>query len=183
MKKSRVLMTRRKFLTSGGAALTTFLLPKFSYGTSQFEKKLTLYNPHTSEWFKEIFWAEGDYIPEQLEALNHFLRDPSNGQTTTIDSKLFDLMHTIQKTIGEKIPFEIISGYRSKEFNDQLRKKGQGVAKNSKHIEGKAVDIRMAGISLTKLRDAAKAQKYGGVGFYPKSNFIHVDIRKDCVYW
>ncbi len=183
MLKDQRLLTRRKFLVTGGATLTTLFFPKLIYATSKFEKKLVLYNTHTSEWFKDIFWADGHYIPEQLEALNYFLRDPSNGKTTIIEPKLLDLMNNIQKVINEKKPFEIISGYRSKEFNDQLRKTGKGVAQNSKHIEGKAVDIRMAGVQLAKLRNAAKAQKSGGVGFYPKSNFIHIDVRKECVYW
>lgn len=179
----KLVLTRRQLLTSGSAALTTLIFSKLSFATPKFERKLVLYNTHTSEWFKDIFWENGDYIPEQLDALNHFLRDPSNGKTTAIEPKLLDLMNRIQITINEKKPFEIISGYRSKEFNDQLRKKGTGVAQNSKHIEGKAVDIRMSGIQLTKLHQAAKAQQVGGVGFYPKSNFIHIDIRKECVYW
>ncbi|OJX09526.1 MAG: hypothetical protein BGO77_05040 [Caedibacter sp. 37-49] len=183
MLKDAGLLTRRTFLVTGGAALTTLFFPKLICATSNFERKLVLYNTHTSEWFKDIFWADGHYIPEQLDALNHFLRDPSNGKTTNIEPKLFDLMNNIQKAVNEKKPFEIISGYRSKEFNDHLRKTGKGVAQNSKHIEGKAVDIRMAGTQLVKLRNAAKAQKAGGVGFYPKSNFIHIDIRKECYYW
>ncbi|MBN9343653.1 MAG: hypothetical protein BGO76_07925 [Caedibacter sp. 38-128] len=185
MKNDKLLLTRRQLLTSGSAALTTLIFPKLSFATatSKFERKLILYNTHTSEWFKDIFWEDGHYIPEQLEALNYFLRDPSNGKTTIIEPRLLDLMNSIQMTISEKKPFEIISGYRSKEFNDQLRKKGKGVAQNSKHIEGKAVDIRMSGVQLVKLRDAAKAERVGGVGFYPKSNFVHIDIRKECVYW
>lgn len=183
MKNNKLLLTKRQLLTSGSAALTTLIFPRLSLATSKFEKKLILYNTHTSEWFKDIFWENGHYIPEQLEALNYFLRDPSNGKTTIIEPRLLNLMNSIQKTVNEKKPFEIISGYRSKEFNDQLRKKGKGVAQNSKHIEGKAVDIRMSGVQLIKLRDAAKKQRAGGVGFYPKSNFIHIDIRKDCVYW
>ncbi|AIL12992.1 hypothetical protein IM40_04915 [Candidatus Paracaedimonas acanthamoebae] len=183
MMNNKLLLTRRQLLTSGSAALTTLIFSKLSFGTSKFERKLVLYNTHTSEWFKDIFWANGHYIPEQLEALNYFLRDPSNGKTTIIEPKLLDLMNSIQVAVGEKKPFEIISGYRSKEFNDQLRKKGKGVAQNSKHIEGKAVDIRMSGVQLIKLRNAARGQRAGGVGFYPNSNFIHIDIRKECVYW
>src|SRR5690606_6788831 len=115
--------------------------------------------------------------------INYFMRDRRNNKVHEIAPSLIDLLNKLQKKVSSVKPFELVCGYRSPETNKMLRKKKRGIAKNSLHMEGLAVDIRMKDYKLRQLRDMAKAQKAGGVGYYPKSGFIHVDIRDRPVYW
>ncbi len=142
------------------------------------EKKLFLYNLHTNEEFKDVYWKNGEYIPEVLVRINYMLRDHYNGAVKTIDKKLLDLMFAIQTKLKATEPFHIISGYRSAKTNEYLRKHTKGVAKKSLHILGKAVDLRLPDHRLKDLRRAAYDLKTGGVGYYPKSNFVHIDVGK-----
>lgn len=178
-------VTRRQFVIGSGAAMLSSLIPHKSFASSLSlrERSLVLFNRPAGEWFKEPYWAEGQYLPDALTRINHILRDKINGKVSKIDQRLLDLMHALQHKIGIKKPMEIICGYRSKETNQHLRKVSHGVAKNSLHMTGHAVDIRMEGFPLNKLHDLAKALKAGGVGYYPKSNFIHIDIRSQPYYW
>ncbi len=177
--------TRRQFLIQSGAATLGALLPyqSFAASLSKHERSLILFNKYAGEWFKESYWSEGQCIPDALKRINHILRDKLNGKKANIDQRLLDLMHAMQSKIDAKKPFEIICGYRSPETNNYLRKISTGVAQNSLHMSGCAVDIRMEGFPLNKLRDLAKTLKAGGVGYYPKSNFIHVDVRPQPCYW
>lgn len=184
--KSNLFLTRRQLLVSGGAAMIgSFLLPGlgFASGKSLHERSLLLYNKHTGEWFKDPYWIEGKYVPESLKRLNHLLRDKLNNKTIHIDKRVFDLMCALQNKVSIKKPLEVICGYRSPETNNYLRKVSSGVARNSLHVLGHAVDIRMKDINLGKFRDAAKSLKMGGVGYYPRSGFIHVDVRPQPYYW
>jgi uncharacterized protein YcbK (DUF882 family) len=139
------------------------------------ERKLSLYNIHTGEYFYDIYWADGAYLGESLEAINRFMRDHRTDEIKEIDIRLLDLVHAIQTSIGGQEPFQVISGYRSHKTNDLLIKQGRQVARNSFHIKGKAVDIYQPCISLGKLRKLAMKSKVGGVGYYPRHHFIHVD--------
>ena len=175
--------TRRRFLIGGSALIaTTLFVPKFSYAKSSAEKSLNLYNMHTGEWFKQAYFVDGKYLPEALQKLNFFLRDWRNDKTCTMDKRLLDLVHDLQNKMGTAKTFDIISGYRSPETNSMLHKKSNGVAKNSLHKRGLAVDIKMPG-NLRNLRDLARSLKKGGVGYYPTSGFVHVDIREKPTYW
>ena len=100
-----------------------------------------------------------------------------------INPELFHLMHKIQEEAGIQDQFEIICGYRSPETNKMLNKKNSGVAKNSQHIKGNAIDLRMSGLKLSELKDIARQMKAGGVGYYSRSNFVHIDIRQKPAYW
>lgn len=139
------------------------------------ERKLFLYNIHTGEYFRDVYWADGAYLGESLETINRFMRDYRTGEVKKIDARLLDLVHTIQTSVEVKEPFQVVSGYRSHKTNDLLIKEGRQVARNSFHIKGKAVDIYQPCVSLRKLRRLAMKLKVGGVGYYPRHHFIHVD--------
>ena len=186
VEKTKYSFTRRQFMIgSGAAAIASLFGPcqSFASSLSPHERSLILFNRYAGEWFKEPYWVEGQYLPDALRRVNHILRDKINGKIANIDRRLLDLMHAMQYKIGIKKPMEIICGYRSSETNQNLRKISKAVAKNSLHMSGHAVDIRMEGLPLNKLRDLAKTLKAGGVGYYPKSNFIHIDIRPKPYYW
>lgn len=139
-------------------------------------RSLAFEHLHTSEKLRIVYAVGDKYVPEALKKLNHLLRDHHSGQVGRMDPKLFDLLYRLRQGLGTDAPFQVISGFRCPATNTRLRQKGGGgVAKKSLHMEGKALDIRVAGTSLTDLRDAAKATRRGGVGFYPKDGFVHVD--------
>lgn len=172
--------TRRSFLKTGLLTATGLSLPVSSLAkvadTLWPEKTLSFYNTHTGETLrKAVFWAEGDYIPDTLDQINHLLRDFRNDTIKPIDPDLIDLLHLLSRRLGTTLPIHVISGYRSPATNLLLRQQTQGVAKRSLHMSGKAIDIRIPGCDLTRLRRVAMAQKGGGVGYYPDSNFVHLD--------
>ncbi|MGD8588718.1 MAG: DUF882 domain-containing protein [Chromatiales bacterium] len=146
------------------------------------ERRLTLRNLHTGERARITYWAEGNYLNESLQEINQLLRDHRTGDITQMDRELLDLLYGLQHKVESKKEFHVISGYRSPKTNAMLRAKSNGVAKKSLHMQGKAIDIRLQGTSLKQLRKAAVALKSGGVGYYPKSNFIHVDTGR-VRYW
>jgi len=126
----------------------------------------------------DVVYRVGDtYIPEALEKLNHFLRDSHNEQVNTFDPRTFDVLHTLLAKVGRtSAVINVLSAYRSKETNDALRASGTtNAAEHSQHIEAKAVDMRVEGVPAARLRDAALSLDAGGVGYYPKGQFIHVD--------
>lgn len=151
--------------------------PRFS------SRKLCLYNIHSGEDFEGIYWREGCYDEKAIAQLNYLLRDRRNQKQRLMATHLFDLLHRLQVTVGIRDPYHVICGYRSKETNAKLHKKNKGVAKNSLHVQGKAIDVRLAHIPLKDLCDAARSLKAGGVGYYPQSNFIHLDVRSQPAFW
>lgn len=172
--------SRRTFLKAGliGVAGLALPLPSFAQiaGSADRERSLSLYNTHTGESLQSLtYWADGDYLPEALADINFLLRDHRTDLVKPIDPKLFDLLHTLNNKLDNRRPFQIISGYRSPESNRKLRQASSGVAKKSFHLAGQAADIRLPGHNLAQLRRAALKLRAGGVGYYPKSDFIHVD--------
>jgi uncharacterized protein YcbK (DUF882 family) len=139
------------------------------------ERKLSLHNLHTGETIRTTFWADGVFQVDALRDIDFVLRDFRTGDVTEIDPQLLVLLHRITQTTGVDKPFDVISGYRSPKTNAALASNSSGVAKRSLHMQGMATDISLPGVKLAHLRDAAKSLKAGGVGYYPKSNFIHVD--------
>ncbi len=140
------------------------------------ERSLSLLNTHTGERLKEfIYWEQGSYIPDALNHLNYVLRDHRTNEIHSIDPMTLDLMAAISRKVDAKHPFEIISGYRSPQSNLALRGNSRGVAKSSFHMQGKAVDLRLPGVPLKVVRKAALELHMGGVGYYPKSDFVHID--------
>jgi uncharacterized protein YcbK (DUF882 family) len=142
------------------------------------EKRVAFYNTHTSEAVDAVYWAAGAYVPEGLRLIDRVLRDHRTGAVRPIDRRLLDLLFDLRTSLGTTKPFHIISGFRSPESNAYLRglSPASGVAKQSQHMLGRAIDIRLPGIALESLRAAALSMKKGGVGFYPSSNFVHVDV-------
>jgi uncharacterized protein YcbK (DUF882 family) len=179
-------LTKRTFVKLGTMAAVAGLLPRAVFGSTKNlsgeEKSLALYNTHTGEKLKAIYWAEGNYVDGSLREINHILRDPRSNEVHDIDTRLLDLLFAVRQEIEANQPFHIISGYRSTNTNAFLRAHSSGVAENSLHLVGKAIDIRVPGRALSNLRKAAMALKGGGVGYYPKSDFIHVDIGR-VRYW
>lgn len=148
------------------------------------DRKLSLYNIHTGEFLKENYMERGEIIPEVLEKIKLFLRDHRNNQTHDIDMRLIHLVNRLQQDCGLacQATFDVISGYRSPASNAKLRAQGGGVARNSKHLTGCAIDIKLPN-RLKELRDLARSYQQGGVGYYPKSGFVHVDIRSKPTFW
>ena len=177
---------RRSFVKLGTVAVAAAILPRAVLGSDRnvpvTEKSLAFYNTHTTEKLKTVYWAEGNYLSDSLREINHILRDPRNNEVHDIDPRLLDLLFAIRQEIGTSQPFHVISGYRSAETNAFLRAHTSGVAENSLHLVGKAIDIRSPGKELRSLQKVAIALKGGGVGYYPKSDFIHVDIGR-VRYW
>jgi uncharacterized protein YcbK (DUF882 family) len=141
-------------------------------------RRVALHNLHTGDRFDEVYWEKGAYVPDALAAAQHALRDWRNGEEHFMDPRLFDALNGIQGKLEANQPFQIISGYRSPVTNAMMHARSAGVASNSQHVQGKASDVRIEGVDLTTLHRAALAQKAGGVGFYPVSNFIHVDVAR-----
>jgi uncharacterized protein YcbK (DUF882 family) len=171
---------RRSFLKLGLACAATLAapLPCFAqlHPLQSKEKTLSFYNTHTGEKLKKVvFWADGQYLPEALTDINYLLRDFRTDEITDIDPQLCDQLFAVRQKLGTDRPFHIISGYRSPQTNRMLRSRSNGVAKNSLHMVGRAIDIRVPGHRLSDLRKVALSLKAGGVGYYPTSNFVHMD--------
>jgi uncharacterized protein YcbK (DUF882 family) len=145
-------------------------------------RSLKFYALHTGESLTTTYWENGRYIPEELDRVNYVLRDFRANEVKPIDPSLLDLLTRIQYRLSTNEPFQVISGYRSPLTNAMLHANSEGVAVHSLHIEGKAIDISVPGRSLVQLRGAALAQQAGGVGYYPKSDFVHVDTGR-VRYW
>ncbi|AEJ01016.1 protein of unknown function DUF882 [Nitrosomonas sp. Is79A3] len=172
--------SRRRFLKAGLGACTLLTLPMAATSVHAaikrpFEKKLSFLNLHTGERTRATFWANGRYIPEGMRAINHVLRDHRTGDRFAIDPDLFDILHQLQYRLRTNQEFHVVSAYRSPATNAKLAEQSGGVAKNSMHTHGKAIDIRLPGRKLSDLRAAALSLQMGGVGYYPSSNFIHLD--------
>lgn len=139
------------------------------------ERQLHLINTHTGEELDTRYFVDGTYSPEQLGALDWLLRDYRTGDIFPIESRLFDLLHELALAAGREPRYEIISGYRSPATNAMLAETTDGVSSNSLHTEGRAIDVRLVGLPAIALRDLALARQAGGVGYYPVSDFVHLD--------
>jgi uncharacterized protein YcbK (DUF882 family) len=169
------MLSRRIFLRHSGLAVAGLALaPKLAW-TSGAERRLSFLHTHTGERLSVAYAVGERYLADGLKRVNHVLRDFRSGEAFPIDPALLDLLHRLSQTTGTASPFHVISGFRSPGTNAMLRSRSNGVAGRSLHMTGKAVDIRLPGVTLTQLRDAATALRRGGVGFYPESDFVHVD--------
>ena len=146
------------------------------------ERVLRLQNLHTGESLKATYWAEGRYIAPALKDIDFVLRDFRTGDVASVDLRLLDLLHLLRNRMESSEPFHVISGYRSPKTNATLAQQSGGVAKKSLHMKGMAADVRLPGRALSDLKHAAVSLKLGGVGYYPKSDFIHMDVGR-VRYW
>lgn len=136
-----------------------------------------MYHTHTGERLDVVFRRDGDYVPGALDELNHFLRDHRTGEVHRYDPRVFDLLADLLAAL--KTPdaeLQIVCGYRTPWSNQFLRTHTTGVAQNSLHMQAEAIDIRLPGVSTLTLRNTALGLGRGGVGYYPKTGFIHVDV-------
>ncbi|MEN8170315.1 MAG: DUF882 domain-containing protein [Pseudomonadota bacterium] len=171
------MMSRRTFLQYAAVAGATLAAPAAMAKAvvQSGERRLSLYNIHTGERLTTPYWADGVYLEDELTAINRLLRDHRSGEVSSIDYKLLDRLHSLQQQLGHNGSFQVISGYRSAASNAKLQRASNGVAKRSLHMQGRAIDIRLPGVELKHLRQVALSQRAGGVGYYQKSNFIHLD--------
>lgn len=139
-------------------------------------QRLVLIHTHTGEVLDAVFGSEAGYRPAELGRLDWLLRDFRTGDVLPLDARLYDLLCELAKAAGVEARYEIISAYRSPATNAMLVATTDGVATKSLHMEGKAIDVRLVGVPLARLRDLALARAAGGVGYYPDSNFVHLDV-------
>ena len=171
------MKTRRSFLQSSVVIASALSMPAIARAAvaAPGERTLRLYNTHTGESLKSVFWAEGAFIPESLADINKLLRDHRSNTIAPIDPALLVLLEKVSTQFGGQQAMHVISGYRSPATNEKLAAASGGVAKHSMHLEGKAIDIRMPGRDLASLRKAAMSLRGGGVGYYADSQFVHMD--------
>jgi uncharacterized protein YcbK (DUF882 family) len=146
---------------------------------------LLLYNTHTGQRMEIVYRRGEQYLPDALDKLDHFLRDHRTGEVRHFDPRLFDILYDLTVSVGRAGgEIDIVCGYRTASTNESLRSHSTGVAKNSLHMQAQAIDLRMPGVETLVLRKAALALGRGGVGYYPRSDFIHVDtgrVRQWCL--
>ncbi|MGA1797077.1 MAG: DUF882 domain-containing protein [bacterium] len=180
------MLTRRRFCQWGMLALGSTMLnrPAFAAVNSLLipERSLNLFNVHTEESLKTVYWRDGKYIESSLADINHLLRDHHTDETTPIDPDLLDLLNALTRRLKTDEPIHVVSGYRTRATNAYLRRCYRNVARNSLHISGMAADIYLPGCRLSTLHKTAVHLRGGGVGYYPKDHFIHVDIGR-IRYW
>lgn len=179
-------LNRRDILKMGMATVIGSCIPllsaKDAYASNYGSWRVAFRQPHTNDSFSGVYRVGDKYLPEAFQRLSYVMRDFRTGESFPMDPHLLDIVSLIQKRTNTDKPLHILSGYRSPTTNAQLRKASTGVAKNSFHMYGQAADIRMPGYSTSALRGIAKSLRAGGVGFYPRSNFVHVDTG-DVRYW
>lgn len=170
---------RRRFLRHAGRVVAAGALPMLrapASASAARPRALALVHTHTHERIEIVYCVDDRYVPQALRSLDHFLRDHYTGDVGAIDPRVFDLLHGAQRLLGAGRSFEVISGYRCPVTNARLRESGGGgVAKHSLHMEGRAIDVRLPGVALADLRDAGLSLGGGGVGFYPREGFVHLD--------
>ncbi len=157
-----------------GGVFTTLMLPLRRAGAVD-ERRLKFFHTHTAKRLDVVYKRNGEYVPEALSDINAFLFDFRTGESTEMDPHLFDLIHDLREALGSEGTYEVISAYRSAETNEMLSQRSGDVAKNSQHLLGKAIDVRLSDVELMKLRDTAIVMQRGGVGYYASSNFVHID--------
>jgi uncharacterized protein YcbK (DUF882 family) len=176
--KTGGLLTRRSIIKAGMALAACSTLPSFAYASLQTEKvrSLHLYNIHTGEALKTVYWEDGVYITDSLKDIDYILRDHRTNDMKSMEPRLLDVIAHLHKRMESHKPFEVISGYRSPRTNRMLYEHSRGgVNPNSLHMYGRAIDIRLHDRSLKALRNTAIAMRQGGVGYYPESGFVHID--------
>lgn len=154
---------------------TPFLPTAYVIRRSPRIRELSFYNVHTDERLNTVYFENGKYLPDALHEVNRFFRDFRANRTKAIDPQLLDILYHVRRKVGSDKPIDLISGYRSWATNFWLAAQTEGVARHSMHIEGKAADIHIPGVDLRDLQTAALSLGAGGVGYYPRSGFVHMD--------
>ena len=163
------------FLYSG--SLTAADSVSGSTSLSAVPYRLHFFHTHTGERLDIVYRHGGEYDPNALATMNHYLRDHRTGDVREYDPRLFDLLHDLTVALGRpNTEIDVVCGYRTPWSNEYLRTHGHGVARHSLHMQAMAIDIRVPGVPASELRDAALALHRGGVGYYAASDFVHVDV-------
>jgi uncharacterized protein YcbK (DUF882 family) len=168
------LISRRRLLGVAAAVTAVGLVdpvPAVSFAP----RSVALYNIHTGEWLRTVYWADGHYIREAVRDINWILRDHHTDEIRPMDAGVLDVLGMLRDRLETHDPFLVVCGYRSPATNMRMFLQREGVARHSYHIKGMAVDLRTESRSLDEVRDAALSLRSGGVGYYPRSDFVHVD--------
>ena len=177
---SKTRLTRRKFLRLMLWAGLISYSSKSAFaaidGIAPEERSLSLYNPYTKESFDGVYWRNGAYVAGALKNINFLMRNTHTDSIKPIDKDLLDLISAISIKLKPQKPFHITCGYRTSKTNALLLKRNKSTAKNSYHIKGQAVDIRLPGCRTSVLRRVAYELGQGGIGYYPKRRFVHIDV-------
>ncbi len=171
-----MMFSRRALLGVSLAATGALMLPAPARADAPAARRLRLYNTHTAEQLDVTYFEQGVYHADAMAEIDFILRDFRANEAAPMARGVIDLVHDLTLALGTDAPVQIISGFRSAKTNDLLRRTGGGgVAKHSLHLDAMAIDLRIPGRDLPKVRDAALALQRGGVGFYPREGFVHVD--------
>lgn len=168
--------SRRRFLAGTAAAAGAAMLAPWNRAAAALEtRSLAFAHNHTGERLTTVYYEGGEYLPDAIAEINHLLRDFRTGEVWEMDVGLLDTLADLRALTGSTAEFQVISGYRSPKTNEMLRSASSGVAKRSLHMQGRAIDVRLSGYDTAKLRKAAMSLRRGGVGYYARSDFLHVD--------
>jgi uncharacterized protein YcbK (DUF882 family) len=170
---TNLLTRRRVFGVAAAATAVAFVRP--SDAVSFAPRSVSLYNTHTGEWLRTVYWADGHYIREAVRDINWILRDHYSNEVRAMNAGVLDVLGMLRTRLESHRPFMIVCGYRTPATNAMLYEHHSGVASNSYHIHGMAIDLRAEGRDLSQVHRAAVSIRGGGVGYYPRSNFVHVD--------
>ncbi|PTE22388.1 Tat pathway signal protein [Cereibacter changlensis JA139] len=179
MTKQLTQITRRGLL-GAFAATAMIAAPTYSNAFGLLRgagdiRRIKMYSGRTGESMDTIYWIEGEYIPEAIKEINHFMRDWRSNDVIRIDPRTVDIMAASHRLMDVSEPYMLLSGYRSPATNAMLRSRSSGVAKHSLHLVGQAADLRLKSRSVGQMAKAAEACSSGGVGRYSRSNFVHMD--------
>ncbi len=166
---------RRRHFLRGAAGLLGALSVTKAFAAPVSPRSLSLVHTHTGETLTATYFDGSAYVPDALTQMNGLLRDFRTGDVMPMDAALFDILWDLQVATNREAIFEIICGYRSPATNTMLHSRSSGVAEHSQHLLGKAIDLRLSGFSTQRLAEYARSLGRGGVGFYAKSDFVHVD--------
>src|SRR5260221_2904978 len=170
---------RRRFLgLVAAAAVATAAVPSQAARRLLRPRAVSLHNLHTGEALNTVYWADGRYLPDAVQRIEWLLRDHRTDEVHAVDPRLLDLLVDLQARLHTHAPFEILSGYRSPQTNAMLASLSDRVAQNSLHLDGKAVGIRGPRPRCRSAPAAPMALRRGGVGYYPRAHFVHIDTRR-----
>lgn len=173
----KTLSRRRALAVLAAPPVLTAFSPAAAKAASRIygERSISLFNVHTGENLTTIYWQDGRYVPDALRRINKNLRDWRNEKQAVMDPTLIDLLHDLRRRLDTRGPVHVGYGYRSPETNRSLRRESRGVARNSFHMKGEAIDIQIPDRSLPAVRRVALEMQRGGVGYYPRSGYVHLD--------
>lgn len=177
-------VSKRQFLGCLGGVASCAMLPLASVSALQqpHQRALSFHHLHTGERLTSTYWNGTAYEEQELNMVNTLLRDFRTGEVHPIEHRLLDILHTVQVELSVEAPYQVIGGFRSTATNAMLRKRSNGVAKKSLHMEGRAIDVRIQGVDSKLLREVAADLRLGGVGYYRRSNFVHLDTGRPRVW-